>query len=107
MRLLLDTHTLAWVVGDPSLLSERAHALLLDPENELLVGPASVWEMSIKHRAGKWPEVAPFMDEQRYAGFAQRLGVQEHKPHARSKGCFLLRRDREKSHDQAEKTDNA
>lgn len=91
MRLLLDTHTLAWAVGDPSLLSERAFGLLIDPGNELLVSPASVWEMSIKHHAGKWPEVAPFMDEQQYAGFAQRLGVQElpiRIPHTRLAGQF-------------------
>lgn len=93
MRLLLDTHTFAWAVGDPSLLSERAFAILLDPKNELLVSPASIWEMSIKHRAGKWPEVAPFMDEQQYAGFAQRLGVQElpiRVPHTRLAGQFNL-----------------
>jgi PIN domain nuclease of toxin-antitoxin system len=91
VRYLLDTHTFAWAVGDPSLLSERAHALLLDPNNELLVSPASIWEMSIKHRAGKWPEVAPFMDEQQYAGFVQRLGVQElsiRVPHTRLAGQF-------------------
>lgn len=93
MRLLLDTHTLAWAVGDPSLLSGRVHALLLDSGNELLVSPASVWEMSIKHRAGKWPEVAPFMDEQLYDGFVKRLGVQElpiHVPHTRLAGQFNL-----------------
>lgn len=77
MRLLLDTHTLAWAVGDPGLLGKEALALLSDPNNLLLVSPASIWEMSIKHRAGKWPEVAPFMDEAQYANFAQRLGVQE------------------------------
>ena len=78
-------------MGDPSLLGERTHALLLDPNNELLVSPASVWEMSIKHRAGRWPEVAPFMDEQLYAGFARRLGVRElpvRVPHARLAGQF-------------------
>ncbi len=93
MRYLLDTHTLAWAVGNPSLLSERAFAILLTPKNELLVSPASIWEMSIKHRAGKWPEVAPFMDEQQYTGFAQRLRVQElpiRVPHTRLAGQFNL-----------------
>ncbi len=93
MRYLLDTHTFAWAVGNPSLLGERAYALLLDSNNELLVSPASVWEMSIKHRAGRWPEAAPFMDEQLYAEFAQRLGVQElpiRIPHARLAGQFNL-----------------
>ncbi len=91
MRFLLDTHTLAWAVGDPSLLSERAFALLSDPQNVLLVSPASLWEMSIKYHAGRWPEVAPFMDEAQYAGFARRLGVQElpiRIPHTRIAGQF-------------------
>lgn len=35
--------------GNPGLLSPKAQALLSDPENELLVSPASIWEMSIKH----------------------------------------------------------
>ena len=93
MRYLLDAHTLAWAVGDPSLLSERAYALLLNPKNELLVSPASIWEMSIKYRVGRWPEVAPFMDEQQYTGFAQRLRVQElpiRVPHTRLAGQFNL-----------------
>ena len=93
MRLLLDTHAFAWAVGDPGLLSERVYGLLLDFNNELLVSPASIWEMSIKHRAGKWPEVSPFMDEQRYAGFVKRLGVKEisiRVPHARLAGQFNL-----------------
>lgn len=93
MRLLLDTHALAWAVGAPSLLSKRAYALLVDSNNKLLISPASVWEMSIKHQLGRWPEVAPFMDEQLYAGFTQRLGVQElpiRVPHTRLAGQFNL-----------------
>lgn len=41
MRLLLDTHTLAWAVGDASLLGGEA-ALLRDPKNVLMVSPASL-----------------------------------------------------------------
>lgn len=77
MRYLLDTHTLAWAVGDLSLLSNKAALLLSNASNGLLVSPVSIWEMSIKHHAGRWPEVGPFLDEQQYAGFAQRLGLQE------------------------------
>lgn len=49
--------------------------------------------MSIKYHAGRWPEVAPFLDEQLYAGFAQRLGLQElpvRIPHTRLAGQFKL-----------------
>lgn len=91
MRYLLDTHTLAWAVGDPERLSERARALLGDPGNAPLVSPASIWEMSIKHHAGKWPEVAPFLDDDLRASMSRRLGAQElciSSAHARLAGGF-------------------
>ncbi|ADI15563.1 type II toxin-antitoxin system VapC family toxin [Truepera radiovictrix] len=91
MRLLLDTHALAWAVGAPQLLSRRALALLSEPQHTLLVSPVSLWEMSIKYRAGRWPEVAPFVDEQQYTAFAKRLGLEElpiRIPHARLAGQF-------------------
>ena len=77
MRLLLDTHVLAWAVGAPERLSERVRALLEAPENQLCVSPVSIWEMSIKHHAGKWPDVAPFLDEQLYARLLTQLGAKE------------------------------
>lgn len=92
-RYLLDTHTLAWAVGDPTLLSETARAHLRDPKNELLASPASIWEMSIKHHAGKWLEVAPFMDEARYTEFSQRLDLRElviRTSHTRLAGQFKV-----------------
>lgn len=91
MRYLLDTHVLAWAVGDPARLSETARTILSDVSNELLVSPANIWEMSIKHHLGKWPEVAPFMDEALYAQFSRRLGTQElviRSSHTRLAGQF-------------------
>ena len=47
--------------------------------------------MSIKYHAGKWAEVAPFMDEEQYAHFLQRLGARElaiRTPHTRLAGQF-------------------
>jgi PIN domain nuclease of toxin-antitoxin system len=93
MRYLLDTHTLAWAVGDPSHLGPNARQLLEDANNELLVSPASIWEMSIKHSAGRWPEVAPFLDEERFSYFCQRLSLQElpvRIPHTRLAGSFSV-----------------
>ncbi|CAN5500437.1 type II toxin-antitoxin system VapC family toxin [soil metagenome] len=93
MRYLLDTHALAWAVSDPGRLSDEARALLRNPGNALLLSPASIWEMSIKHRAGKWPEVAPFMDEAHYARFSRRLGARElciSSAHARLAGGFSV-----------------
>ena len=54
MRHLLDTHTLLWyTLGDPQ-LSKIAESLILDSANEILVSPASYWEIAIKVSLGKW-----------------------------------------------------
>ena len=93
MRYLLDTHTLAWAVGNASLLSKRVRLVLSDPKNELWVSPVTIWEMSIQYAAGKWPEVAPFLDDKQYDQFTQRLGTQElfvRVPHTRLAGQFKL-----------------
>lgn len=58
MRLLVDTHALAWwYLGDPR-LSAPARAALLDDESEVLISPISAWEIATKYRSGKWPEAA-------------------------------------------------
>jgi PIN domain nuclease of toxin-antitoxin system len=53
VRLLLDTHTLLWyALGDPQ-LSTTARGLILDQANEILISPASLWEVAIKVSIGK------------------------------------------------------
>ena len=53
MRLLLDTHTLIWWSTSSENLPERVLGLLEDPQNDLLLSIASVWEMQIKLQSGK------------------------------------------------------
>jgi PIN domain nuclease of toxin-antitoxin system len=51
--LLLDTHALLWyTLGDPQ-LSATAQGLIIDPANDILVSPASYWEIAIKVSIGK------------------------------------------------------
>jgi PIN domain nuclease of toxin-antitoxin system len=54
MRLLLDTHAFLWFVLNDPLLSATALSLIADPSNEILVSPASYWEISIKISIGKY-----------------------------------------------------
>jgi PIN domain nuclease of toxin-antitoxin system len=61
VKLLLDTHTLLWVLMEPHRLSVRAAGLLRDPTNEVLVSAASAWEIATKHRLGKLPHAAPIL----------------------------------------------
>ncbi len=59
MRLLLDTHLLLWAAISPERLSERALALIRDPNGQPLFSAASIWEVAIKsslRRGGGLPD---------------------------------------------------
>jgi len=53
MKILLDTHVLLWVAGDPKKLSAHAKKLLEDPQNQLYFSAVSMWEISIKNKLGR------------------------------------------------------
>ena len=54
MKLLLDTHAFLWMsLNDPQ-LSETARDVIADLENDLLLSPASYWEIGIKISVGKY-----------------------------------------------------
>lgn len=53
MKLLLDTHAFLWLVEGNAKLTEGAQAALADPQNELFLSVASVWELAIKVGNGK------------------------------------------------------
>lgn len=48
MKLLVDTHLLIWAADNTECLPPQAHALMANPENELLFSVASLWEIVIK-----------------------------------------------------------
>ena len=60
MNLLLDTHTLLWLMEGPTNLSATASALLADPANRLHMSMASVWEIGIKVGLKKLGLSVPF-----------------------------------------------
>src|SRR5438067_10689879 len=74
MRLLLDTHTFIWWSGSSSSLSSCALSLCKDPANTLLLSVVSVWEMQIKHQAGKLQLTVPL--DQLIAGHQQSNNLQ-------------------------------
>ncbi|MEN8148175.1 MAG: type II toxin-antitoxin system VapC family toxin [Planctomycetota bacterium] len=55
MKLLLDTCTFLWLVLDESRLSAAARESFQDPANDTYLSAVSVWEISLKHAAGKLP----------------------------------------------------
>jgi PIN domain nuclease of toxin-antitoxin system len=50
VRLLLDTHLLLWAAGPSPRLPAQARRLIDEPDNELVVSAASLWEIAIKGR---------------------------------------------------------
>lgn len=108
MNVLLDTHTLLWLVSDPSRLAAPALTILAAPETTLWVTAASAWEISIKTRLGRldgepllsaWSEVLATMKaselpiESADAILAGRLPWEHKDPFDRSIVAQALRRN--------------
>lgn len=60
MRALVDTHALYRFIEGDGRLSEAALDAIADPDNEILISPASYWEMAIKISLRKWPLNRPY-----------------------------------------------
>ncbi len=89
MNLLLDTHAFLWWLFDDPKLSERARHLIRDPEQQVFVSSASVWEISTKHRLGKLDSAASFLQD--VEGWTERARFQPlaiQATHARRAGMW-------------------
>ena len=53
MNLLLDTHLILWVAGQPERLPTAAQTMLTDTNNQLFFSSVSLWEVSIKRNLGR------------------------------------------------------
>lgn len=60
MRLLLDTHAFLWFVLDDPRLSPTAGESISEAANVFEVSPATLWEIAIKIRLGKYALPEPF-----------------------------------------------
>ncbi|MEI9963725.1 MAG: type II toxin-antitoxin system VapC family toxin [Caulobacteraceae bacterium] len=69
MRLLLDTHVALWAVTLHPRLSPKAADLIADPDNEILVSVASLWEIAIKHAQARRPGDMPMSAKQALESF--------------------------------------
>jgi PIN domain nuclease of toxin-antitoxin system len=58
MKLLLDTHTLLWWMGDERRLSAKAQKAIASRASEIFVSAASAYEIAWKVRAGALPKAA-------------------------------------------------
>jgi PIN domain nuclease of toxin-antitoxin system len=53
VRLLLDTHILIWWLADDRKLNRSARTIIANPDNDVLISAASLWEISIKEALGR------------------------------------------------------
>jgi PIN domain nuclease of toxin-antitoxin system len=90
MRVLFDTHTAAWALGDASLLGKGVQQLLLDTNVQIFYSAVNVLEMSLKHHNGKWEEVGVIVKGDFVQLFAE-IGATElpvYASHANLAGAF-------------------
>ena len=62
MKILVDTHIFIWFSQDLNQLSRSASALLRNPDNEIFLSMASVWEIQIKVDIQKLALPIPLLD---------------------------------------------
>ena len=62
MRVLLDTHIMLWYVLGDARLSITAKSVVADLTNEVLLSPASYWEIAIKINTRKYVLNQPYED---------------------------------------------
>ena len=53
MRLLLDTHVAIWSVSSSQRLPSGIIDLIAEPENEVFVSIATIWEIAVKNSPGR------------------------------------------------------
>ena len=53
MRLLLDTHVFLWWLADDRRLDSEEREAIRNPENDVYLSAASVWEIVIKQALGR------------------------------------------------------
>lgn len=53
MKLLLDTHCWLWWLNEPQKLTSSMQQVICEPDNELFLSVASIWEIAIKVAIGK------------------------------------------------------
>ena len=68
MKLLFDTCTFLWWSSGAGRVPKTVRSAVSDPANEVYVSAASIWEITLKNRAGRLPLPEPpelFLPQQR------------------------------------------
>jgi PIN domain nuclease of toxin-antitoxin system len=62
MKLLIDSHILVWAALDDRRLAGSVRSTYVDPDHDLLLSAATMWELGIKYALGKLPLPVPPRD---------------------------------------------
>ena len=76
MRLLLDTHIALWTIADHPSLSGKARRLIDDPDNQIVVSTATIWEIAIKYALGRGRPNAMPISGQEALGYFREAGFE-------------------------------
>jgi PIN domain nuclease of toxin-antitoxin system len=66
----LDSHALLWALRGDRRLGSQAREAIRDPENDVAISAASIWELEIKIAAGKLRIEVELLAEVRRVGYA-------------------------------------
>ena len=62
MNILLDTHVIIWALTNDHQLTDEAKALIMDPENTVMISTVSLWEIAVKNQ--KAPRLCPYHEKE-------------------------------------------
>jgi PIN domain nuclease of toxin-antitoxin system len=89
VKLLLDTHVLLWVLGDPGRLNSDTRRVLAEVGNAVFVSVVSLWEIVVKRRVGKLEaDIAAITAQLAPASKVQLLGITTQHLHALDRLSF-------------------
>ena len=62
MNILLDTHVIIWALTNDPRLTDEAKALIMDPDNTVVISTVSLWEIAVKNQ--KAPRLCPYHEKE-------------------------------------------
>ena len=62
MKYIIDTHTFLWYGGNDKRLSDTSKNIIENPQNQIFISIASLWEIAIKNSIGKLEIAIPYRE---------------------------------------------